>query len=78
MKNNTTIIIMLCLILIAITMPVTLATEITLQDKNENIGKENNFKPGLLVGIMHIGHIKCGWGWKQILTPIFIFRIAAF
>lgn len=59
------------LLLISI-IPIVSATnnKIEIKDLGDQI------ESGFMIGIMHINHIKTGWGWTTIWKPICILRIS--
>jgi len=60
----------ICMIIIFIIIPTTSAqinlNEIKKESTNQQIDS------GLMIGIMHIYHIKKGWGWIEIWQPVLI------
>lgn len=65
-------VIILCMLLLIPVITTTSATYIEDENKVEiNNGKNES---GFMVGIMHVKHVKTGWGWTEVWTPIFILR----
>jgi hypothetical protein len=71
-----TIMISVFLLLGTIT-PIIVAQQVTPQksiDKNRGTVEIDS---GYLIGIMYLEIVKCGWGWKQVLTPVFVLQITS-
>ena len=51
-------------------MPLISASNITHMNKVEKTSEQ--IESGFMVGIMHVKHIKTGWGWTDVWTPIYI------
>ena len=62
--------VMLCMwMLILLILPIS-ATNITHINTIEKTSEQ--IESGFMVGIMHVKHIKTGWGWTEVWTPIYI------
>lgn len=78
MKTKTTVkmtSIILCLIVLITSMP---SFSAMTDNQNEKDGNNNPIiESGFMIGIMHVQYVKCGWGWKEVMTPFFIIRIGS-
>jgi len=63
--------ILLCMWMLILLIPlISAATNTTHMNTVEKTIEQ--IESGFMVGLMHVKHIKTGWGWTEVWTPIYI------